>query len=235
GPTAADVEVEVRVGREVAARILRRHPRVPDPALQGYVQRVGLSVAAFAPRGDLTFRFAVIDSDAVNAYSTPGGYVMVTRGAMGAMEDEAELAGVLAHEIGHVVAGHVARDLRLVGKDQGLWNSLLRIVGGAGGAGEAALRQAADAVMDRVFRKGYRVEEELEADRLAVPLLAAAGYDTGGLGRFLARAEAAEASSEARTHPVPAERLAELDRLRAEWGGPTTGYRGEGRFHDHVR
>ncbi|NOY44798.1 MAG: M48 family metalloprotease [Deltaproteobacteria bacterium] len=232
-PTPEDVAVEVRVGREVAGRILSRHPLVEDPGLQRYVDLVGQSLALAAPRGELVFRFAVIDAPGVNAYSTPGGYVMVTREALGVMRDEAELAGVLAHEIGHVVAGHVVKDLRLTGRSQGLWASLLRLVGGGASAGEVGLREATDTVMERLFNRGYRVEEELEADRLAVTLASAAGYEAEGLGRFLERvAETRGAKSP--THPPTAERLAWLRDLIEESGCGGHGHRGSGRFSRNV-
>ncbi len=232
-PTAEDVAVEVRVGREAVGRILRRHPLVDDPDLQRYVNLVGQSLALAAPRGELVFRFAVIEAPGVNAYSTPGGYVVVTREALGVMRDEAELAGVLAHEIGHVVAGHVAKDLRLAGRSRGLWASLIRLVGGGGSAGEVGLREATDTVMERLFNRGYRVEEELDADRFAVTLTSAAGYEAEGLGRFLERVAETRGTASP-THPPTTKRLGWLRDLIKEYGSGGHGHRGSGRFSRNV-
>lgn len=95
------------------------------------------------------------------------------------------------------------------------------------------LREATDTVMERLFNRGYRVEEELEADRLAVTLTSAAGYDAAGLGRFLERvAETGGARSP--THPPTAERLGWLEKLSEECGGIGHGHRGKGRFSRNV-
>ncbi|HEX4869711.1 MAG TPA: M48 family metalloprotease, partial [Moraxellaceae bacterium] len=100
---------EEKLGREVAGRLLGAAPLVQDEALQKYVNRVGRYVAAQSERPDLNWTFGVIESPSVNAFAAPGGYVFVTRGLYALLTSEAELAGVLAHEIGHVNARHHVR------------------------------------------------------------------------------------------------------------------------------
>ena len=107
-----DEKEEIAVGREVAGRMLGAAPLVADPGLQAYVNRVGRWVASQTERPDLPWHFGVIDSPAINAFAAPGGYVLITRGALALMESEAELAGVLAHEIAHVDQKHIIEAIR---------------------------------------------------------------------------------------------------------------------------
>lgn len=101
---------ELRVGREQHPEVLQQFGGVyNDPALAAYVQQIGTALARHSEMPDLVFTFTVLNSPVVNAFALPGGYVYVTRGLMALASDEAELAGVLAHEIGHVTARHTAQ------------------------------------------------------------------------------------------------------------------------------
>ena len=102
----ADVKAEIEFGRGVAARILARYPPYNDPKLTRYVNLVGGGLAALSGRPELHYHFAILNTDDINAYSTPGGYVFVTLGALKLMHDESELAGVMAHETAHVALRH---------------------------------------------------------------------------------------------------------------------------------
>ena len=105
-------EQEVEIGRDIAATIAGYYGVVQDPELTRYVNLVDLAVASVDPRTDIAYRFAVLDSDDVNALAAPGGYVFVTRGALALMNDEAMLAGVLGHEVGHVNRRHVVKEIQ---------------------------------------------------------------------------------------------------------------------------
>jgi hypothetical protein len=106
-------EKEQEIGFGIAATVAGRYPLVQDTALQHYVNRVGHAVAMHSVRaGEVAFRFGVLDTDDVNAFAAPGGYVFITRGSLALMSSEAELAGVLAHEIGHVDQSHVLDEIR---------------------------------------------------------------------------------------------------------------------------
>ncbi len=196
---------EIDIGRGIAATIAGRYPVSSDEALTRYVNLVGLTVASQDPRPDITYRFAVLETPTVNAFAAPGGYVFITRGSLGLIRNEAELAGVLAHEVGHVNARHVInqirksdtmREIRNVVDIQGV--TLDRIVG----TGTNALFM------------GLSREDELEADSLGLEYAAAAGYDPGGLAAFVGRlnahaGEGALADFFA-THPKPDDRIARL-------------------------
>ncbi len=212
--TRADVEMELRVGREVAARILGRFGLLPDERLQRYVNRVGALLARNASRPELVYRFGVLDTGTANAFSTPGGYVFLTRGAVEAMESEAELAAVLAHEIAHVDRRHVVRDLGIRAPEGGLEGGVARLVGAGGGAVQVAFRQAVEGTLAILFQRGYRVEQESEADQVALMILAHTGYRPQALGRYLERLQSkrkARTGRFIRTHPMAP------DRLKAIW------------------
>ena len=198
-------EKEIEIGRGVAATIAGRYPVSTDAALTRYVNLVGLTVASQDPRGDITYHFAVLETPTVNAFAAPGGYVFVTRGALGLMHSEAELAGVLAHEVGHVNRRHVINQIRKSDtmrevKDQlDLTGTMLDRVVGAGS--------------DALFM-GLSRGDELEADSLGLEYASSAGYDPGGLAAFISRldqhaGEGALADFYA-THPRPNERVERL-------------------------
>lgn len=212
--TPADVTAERAFGREVAARILGRIPLDPDPGLNRYVGLVGGALALFSSRPELAYHFAVLDSDVANAWSAPGGYVFVTRGALARMEDEAELAGVLAHEIAHVTERHLVKELGIQASETGLAAGLAHLVGGAGESAGVAFRQSVDSALHILFERGYRLRDEFDADRVAVALVANAGYGAEPLARYLERlAPTGQAGDEHPTHPNSPERAA---RIRAE-------------------
>jgi predicted Zn-dependent protease len=211
--SAADIEAEVQFGRTLAARILGRYPLHASLPLQQYVALVGHRLAASCGRPELAFAFAVIDSSEINAFATPGGYVFITSAAMGQMHDEAELAGVLGHEIGHVSARHMVKALDIRGADRSAGAGLASLVGGATASVRGALRRSLAHATDMLLRKGYKAAEELEADETGRFLAALSGYDPGGLGRFLERVgsfEPGTAASASATHPRQKERLKAL-------------------------
>jgi predicted Zn-dependent protease len=229
-PTYEAIRDEVLFGREVAARILGRHARVPNFTLQRYVNLVGRHLAQFSARPELEFRFAVIESDAVNAYSTPGGYVFITTGALAALHDEAELAAVLAHEIAHVSERHIVHELRIGTTGESVEQTLVRLLSSPGETGRTTFLLAVDEALNILFERGFRKEEELAADRLATLLLANAGYDPLALRRFMARMQGS-AAQPSRTHPPSPDRLAALDALIAAQRLEAPGYpNGAARF-----
>ena len=217
---ATDIKAEVAFGREVAARILGREQPHDHAGLTRYVALIGQALAANSGRPELTFYFAVLDSEQVNAYSTPGGYIFVTRGALKQMQDEAELAAVLAHEIAHVQLRHIVTALHIRGKETNsvmTWMSVL--TGGSADTAKVAFFQAVDQATNLLFEEGFNIRDELASDRVALMLLANTGYDPEALRRFLTRTGSADvppASAPAepagkRTHPSSTERMTALD------------------------
>ena len=203
-----DEKEEIAVGREVAGRMLGAAPLVADPGLQAYVNRVGRWVASQTERPDLPWHFGVIDSPAINAFAAPGGYVLITRGLYEILDSEAQLAGVLGHEIGHIVQRH---HVTVMQKSAAV----------SAGAQLAQARDRSAIVSNligtgaEVFARGLDKSAEFEADRMGVVLAARAGYSPYGLVEVLHKlsARGSEDASLAllfKTHPHPGERLTEI-------------------------
>ncbi len=210
---AADVSAEIAFGREVAAHVLGRYPLYNNSALTHYVNLVGLSVATQASRPELSFYFAVLDTAEINAYTAPGGYVFVTRGALHKMEDESELAGVLAHEIAHVTQKHIVNALNIRGTDRSAGAALARMIGAVNDTTRTAFNQAVDNAMSMLFKKGLTKESEFESDQVGTVFLANAGYDPEGLYRYLTRIKSAKKEALnvlSSTHPPLDARLTSL-------------------------
>jgi predicted Zn-dependent protease len=223
------VEEEQEVGREVAAKLIAAFHRHPDEALNRYVNMVGKSVATYSERKDIGYHFAVLDSDMINAFSTPGGYIFITRGALELCEDESELAGVLAHEVGHVDAKHV---LKIVERDKAMRAGFDESK--AHMPGSRYLHNLSKGILVKVIEQGLAPGDEFDADQRAVKYAHAAGYPADGLGRFLAKLDqATEQGGQSywtRTHPPVKERNARLqETLTAQqwvdWDRPKLGRR----------
>ena len=208
-----DVTAEIEFGREVAARIIGRYGLYQNTVVTKYVNLVGKVVAMNANRPELEFRFGVLNTDQVNAYAAPGGYVFVTRGALGKMQDEAELATVLAHEVAHIAQRHVVKELNIKGADGSAASGLARLIGGGTDSARVAFSQTVDKALDILFKDGYKREDEVQADQNAVILAATAGYDPGGLVRYFTRLNIAKGKQTEildKTHPAYGERITAL-------------------------
>ena len=161
-----------------------------DPALTQYVTGIGEKLVATTPMAGQRFTFTVLDSPVVNAFSLPGGYVFVTRGLLGIANNEAELAGVLGHEIGHITAGHAARRLRRTALAQ-LGAGLLRLL--VARLGNAEIGKAIGDVASvggLYYIRRYSRQQEFQADQLGTISLAKAGYDPVAMASFLGSLDA---------------------------------------------
>lgn len=236
--TRRDVQAEIRFGRDVAAQVLGRYPLYNDKKQTRYVNLVGKALALHAPRGELDFHFAILDTDSVNAYSAPGGYVFITRGLLNTMHDESELAAALAHEIAHVTLRHVVKALNIHAADTSAQGGVTHLLSGFGDPTKAAFTQAVGKAVDILFNHGLSKADELEADRTAVVLLADTGYDPGALARLLGRIKARHGVHTRiinKTHPPIAERIAALHTFSTQMQLATLNYPRVGkRFHDYV-
>lgn len=179
--TLLSPEDEREIGREQHPRILEEFGGTyADPAVQGYVADIGAAMLASSGQSGVTFTFTVLDSPTVNAFALPGGYVYVTRGLMALAGSEAELAGVIGHEIGHVTARHGAQQ-----HGRSVFVGL-----GAAILGAAIGDRSAAELLNRgggLILRGYSREQEFEADTLGLRYMTAAGYHPDGMASFLAR------------------------------------------------
>jgi predicted Zn-dependent protease len=163
-------EEEIEQGREYHPQIVKTYGVYDDAELQEYVNRIGQKLAANSHRANLEFHFTVLDSEEINAFALPGGYIYVTRGIMAYLDSEAELAGVLGHEIGHVTARHSVR------QQAGQFASDLLSVLIAATTGQSSLGSLSQQLSTGLIR-GYGREHELEADRLGAEYLHKTSYD----------------------------------------------------------
>src|SRR5207249_1699544 len=166
----------------IALGICDRYPMSKNRALNQYVNKVGLTVASVSPRPDLNYSFGVLETPEIGAYSTPGGYVFVTQGALDLMADESELAGVLAHEVAHVAKNHGINAVK---------NAKLKELSSTAvqkfGQKWSAYSSQVDWGLKKVMIEGWSQDQEREADREAINYLVATKYDPRGFVAFLQR------------------------------------------------
>ncbi|MCW5635667.1 MAG: M48 family metalloprotease [Rubrivivax sp.] len=172
--TLMDEPAEIAAGTKAHQEILKAYGTVADPALQAYVNGLGQKLAAQSHRAHLKWTFTVLDSPEINAFALPGGFVYVTRGIMAYLDSEADLAGVLGHEIGHVTARHGAQ--RVTQQQRaGLGVAVATVLGAVLGVGDV-VGQVGQAIAAGHIAK-YGREHELEADRLGAEYLARVRYN----------------------------------------------------------
>ena len=226
------VEEEIALGRNITGSLLGAAPLVKDEALQQYLNKVGRWVASQSERADLPWKFGVIESSDLNAFAAPGGYVLITKGLYQKLTNEAQLAGVLGHEIAHVVKKH---QLKVLQKQQLL------------NAGSSWLKEKfakGNKLADKAIGSGAEIsarsldkDAEFEADRMGMVLTTRAGYDAYGLAEVLqtiGQTNKADSSVALlfKTHPAPDERLAKLgDSTGAKFDNIKPGKTLENRFY----
>ncbi|MGC1174162.1 M48 family metalloprotease [Polaromonas sp.] len=204
-----DEPKEIEIGRQLAAVLLGSKPLHPDMALQRYVNQLGRWISLQSSRPQLPWTFAVLDDPGFNAFAAPGGYVFVTKGLLERVADEAELAGILAHEITHVTAKHHLQAIAKTAR-AGL---LTRVIGSqvkgelAGAVSAQFLSLGRD-----LYSRGLDQTDEFDADRSGVALAARAGFDPYGLVAVLQQLRTATPDNplfalSLSTHPPAQQRL----------------------------
>jgi predicted Zn-dependent protease len=212
--TETTEQEEIQLGDEFAALLLGAKPLDGDARLQRYVNTLGRWLAMQTERPDLPWTFGVLDDPGFNAFATPGGRIFVTRGLVNRMRSESELAGVLAHEIGHVLKKH---HLQAIKKNAGLSLGADAFTAMTKSENSPVKTQIIGAVKN-VISKGLDKSDEFEADRLGVVIAARAGFDAYGLPSVLQMLEAQNGNDNGfslmfSTHPAPVDRLSQLDAL----------------------
>lgn len=179
-----DERAEIAAGQEGHQQVLSEHGVVKNPNLQAYVNQVGQRLAAQSHRADLKWTFTALDSPEINAFALPGGYVYVTRGLLAYMESEADMAGVIGHEIGHVTARHGAQRATR-SQNAGLGVMAASVLGavlesqGIGGAADLSGRVAQGVASGYIA--SYSREQELQADTLGAEYLARNRYNPSNM------------------------------------------------------
>lgn len=196
---------EQQLGESVSEKIRARYGVVQDAAVHRYVSLVGGVLAQASSRPALPWTFIVLDTDGVNAFAAPGGYVHITRGALALVRSEAELAGVLGHEVIHVTEKHTIRSIQ---KSKAVQMGAAETLSGSA----SLMERVVTATYDNIVEKGFGRGEENESDELGIALANTIGYAPQGLGAFLTTLkERNKASTEKRglfaSHPEMQDRL----------------------------
>jgi predicted Zn-dependent protease len=240
---------EIQTGAQGHAEIMKEYTALANPRLQAYVNDLGQRLAKQSHRSNLTWTFTVLDSPDINAFAIPGGYIYITRGIMAYLDSEADLAGVIGHEIGHVTARHGAQratrqqDAALVGLLGNVLGAVLDAKGG-GGMGQQIGQASSQVAAGNLARYGR--EQELQADGLGAEYLSRVNYDPRNMidvirvlkdqERFAAEVARAEGrpvreggNSWLASHPSNDQRLEQINRIAAQYQG-NKNYADEGRL-----
>lgn len=222
---------EIQIGREGHEAVLKEYGAYQDTRLQAYVDSVGQALARVSHQPSLEWHFTVLDDPTVNAFALPGGYIYITRGILAHLNSEAQLAGVLGHEIGHVTARHHAHSLtqqQLAGLGLGLASIFSE--------GFRRYSNAAQTALGLVFLK-YSRDNENQADELGVGYTAKAGFDPREIpGTYRMLKRVGERSGQRlpgflSTHPDPGDRETRTTALASQAATGRTGLKVGGRSH----
>ncbi|MCP4753066.1 MAG: M48 family metalloprotease [Proteobacteria bacterium] len=234
-----DIIAEIRFGRNLAARILGKHKLWKNEKATRYVNLIGTGLAGQMGRPDLRFFFSVLDTAEINAYAIPGGYIFITRGALELMENEAQLAGVIAHEIAHINQRHIVDKLNIRGKD----NDFLASVGALAASGTIASIKLVNKLMDQalelLFETGLDKELEVNADLEGVQMLVATNYDWKSYNAFLRKIDrklySIYRTINSRTHPQVEDRISRINTAVLQKGiKDFAGKRQKKRFYENI-
>jgi predicted Zn-dependent protease len=200
---------EVKMGLDLSAEVAKEDTIYNNPEVTAYVQSVGQRIVQHCDRQDIQYHFAVIRKDEINAFALPGGYVYVYTGLMKSIDDEAELAAVLSHEVGHVNARHAAKKLSQMYTMQAIQTAVLGENPGFFGSIIAGATQTGGLL-------AFSRQDEYEADQLGQKFMYAAGYDPNGMIDLMGMLKSAESREPSKletmlaTHPPTSERLARI-------------------------
>ena len=215
--TDIDEPQEIELGQGIASNLLGAAPLMKNQRVQQYVNHVGRWLALQTERPDLPWQFGVLEDNDVNAFAAPGGYVFITKGLLARMNSEAELAGVLAHEISHVLRKHHLQAIKKGARTEVIAEFAGEVIKEKGG--NPALNKLVSAGTE-VYTRGLDKSDEFEADRMGVVIAARSGYDPFGLPAVLQTLQTINPQDSGlalmfKTHPALADRLSLLDRLMA--------------------
>lgn len=200
-----DTEKEEGLGVSISRHLEKRYKLVQDEAMRERVRTIGKKIAAVSDRKELLYHFDVLDDKEINAVSLPGGYVYVNKGLVEKVSSDDELACVIAHEVGHIVARHAVKRIQ-----SAMGYNLLRVLMVATRDTREVAR-GADIAMSQIFL-AYSREDELLSDKLAVKYAVAAGYDPKAMADFLKKLREAKKQkiyrfTYSRTHPYISDRI----------------------------
>jgi len=237
--TVEDIQAEIEFGKEVASRIIGQYPLIDNDRLTRYINLVGKSLAQNTDRPELRFTFGVLATETINAFSAPGGYIFITKGAIDAMENEAQLAGALSHEIIHVTQKHIVKELNLKASDSSAISGFAQIVGGSFDTTKVAFNKVVGDAMNILFSRGYKVQDEIEADTKGAVLMACAEYDPSEMISFfkiMKNAEDNKISDMKKLYPPFDDRIDAIEKIIKKEGLENGKFQTKGeRFNEYTQ
>jgi predicted Zn-dependent protease len=207
-------EEEKQLGEQVSQQLRNRFGVMQDEKVTKYVTLVGTVLAQASSKPKLDWKFVVLDTDGVNAYAAPGGFVHITRGLLGLMKNEAELAGVLGHEVTHITARHTVEAIKK-GK---LVNMGSEAAGSGGGLRQQFISRMAAAAFNKIFEGEFSRDDEDESDRVGSQLANKVGYAPNGIADVLRKIQARNGARQERngmfaSHPAIKDRISNNEKL----------------------
>ncbi len=213
------LEEELTLGGSLALEVVHKFGGLyKNPALQNYVNLVGKSLADVSDRPEIDYHFAVLNTDHPNAFATPGGYVFVSVGLLRLLQNEAQLAGVLGHEVAHITKKHALQTL----KRSKMLSGVSGLTMAALDKDEGLFGQLINEMSNILFTHGLDKDLEFEADKFGMEYAYRMGYHPAGLKEFiqiLGQSSSSKSSIFLSTHPGPAERFQGLSRLLPQYKG----------------
>jgi predicted Zn-dependent protease len=218
-------EDEHVVGKDIAAQTMGAYPPIKNPELQHRLNQIGVWIALQSSRPELPWRFAAVQSAAINAFAVPGGTILVTQGMLNHVVNEAELACVLGHEIGHVTRRH---HIAVMSKSLMVAAGASALTTSSKSSNTAEYRKQLIGEGKEIFTRGLDRSAEREADEDGVLLAARAGYDPAACLNFMQRLAGLKADTSAlaalyKTHPTAKERVEDIDKSIGKLVGAAAG------------
>jgi predicted Zn-dependent protease len=219
-------EQDIQIGKQASAKIGQEVLLLNDPRVDNYLDALGKKLAARAPGYKYPYQYRCVNDQNINAFALPGGFIYVNRGVIEAADNEAQLAGIMAHETSHVALRHGTNQ---VSKAEA-WRIPLGLLGAAGGLGGLIAQVGGGFTLNSIVLK-YSRDDETQADVLGTQILYDSGYDPRALAQFFEKIEAESKGKEPAQffsdHPNPGNRTARVDEEVDKLGGPEPNYRSD--------
>ena len=219
-------EQDIQIGQQASARIGRQVLLLNDPRVDDYLDALGKRLADRAPGYKFPYQYRCVNDQNINAFALPGGFIYIDRGVIEAADDEAQLAGVMAHETSHVALRHGTNQ---VSKAEA-WRIPLGLLGAAGGLGGLIGQAGGGFTLNSIVLK-YSRDDETQADVLGTQILYDSGYDPRALAQFFEKIEAESKGKQPAQffsdHPNPGNRIGRIDDEVDKLGGPEPNYRSD--------
>lgn len=223
---------EIKIGRALAAKFIKKYGLVQNLEQTKYLNFIGNKIAELSPRQELNFKFGILDTPEVNAFACPGGYIFITKGALALIENEAELVGVLSHEVSHVSLFHSGK---FESKEE-IWIDLIASMLSPGGDMVSTVMEAASTELEEsMLENGRQKEFETQADSSAAILISELGYDSSAYVGYLKKMKSSQDNKVfVKTHPPVDDRINVIQKFITDQKLPKTGKLNVKRYRQNI-